>query len=558
MDAHAVSTYRTVINAPHLNLSMSTSHPPNVYTSSYRHQLAASQSRPLPPPPSYLHQPYPTNDNHPQPPLQVARSSFRDPASSDQPSPNRDGGDPYSNRKKRDTWDARLERKTRPATIAELAEKSCEDLCDPNKHLKHWLRTAELARKSGGQYAENGDYERSFIQFARAASIFLEKMPTHKDYHTLLTSSQRNNLALVSLYFFLPPARFYLPLSFSSFSTARGVHLCFHYLCFSFPQQRIFPACCYSLLALTLLEPCLTLVSSIQHGRETLDNLSRLKPGLHDRYEKWAAKYPEHINDPSFKPPVLLESATFPQSASQSQQPTSATTLTSISQPNSRDSGEGQYVSRSSNRARERERDRERDRSREPPRDYHTQPTHDSPARRNEEARRLAVQAMYSFQPAHNSPAGRNEEARRAAEEAIRQRTDEIRNAGKASADPNSPPPPPPQDTETDEYDTPPVHVTPSDSRGEASQGSNSHGWEYKSSFAPSRQTTQRLAESQTRQAAVHRQEKSGGADGKTKGEVHQDGWAENSSLALVDTAATSASKSGTSSAPPSPSCTEC
>jgi hypothetical protein len=151
MDAHAVSTYRTVINAPHLNLSMSTSHPPNVYTSSYRHQLAASQSRPLPPPPSYLHQPYPTNDNHPQPPLQVARSSFRDPASSDQPSPNRDGGDPYSNRKKRDTWDARLERKTRPATIAELAEKSREDLCDPNKHLKHWLthrRTRKEVRET--------------------------------------------------------------------------------------------------------------------------------------------------------------------------------------------------------------------------------------------------------------------------------------------------------------------------------------------------------------------------------------------------------------------------
>ena len=98
---------------------------------------------------------------------QPPRSSFRDPASSDQPSPNRDGGDPYPNREKRDARDARIERKVRPATIAELADKSREDL--------------------------------------RATTIILEKMPTHRDYHTLLTPSQRNNLALVSLY--LPPPR---------------------------------------------------------------------------------------------------------------------------------------------------------------------------------------------------------------------------------------------------------------------------------------------------------------------------------------------------------------
>ena len=183
-----------MINASH---SMSTSHPPNAYTSSYHHQLASQPHQQ--PPASYQHQSYPTNNHHPPPPLQIVRSGSRDSASSEQPSPNRDGRDPYANRERREAWDARLERKTRPATIAELADKSREDLWDPNKHLKHWLRTAELARKSGKQYAENGDYERSFVQLARAASIILEKMPTHKDYHTLLTSSQRNNLVLVSL-----------------------------------------------------------------------------------------------------------------------------------------------------------------------------------------------------------------------------------------------------------------------------------------------------------------------------------------------------------------------
>jgi STAM-binding protein len=86
----------------------------------------------------------------------------------------------------------------RPATIAELADKAREEVWDPNKHLKHWLRTAELSRKYGKQYAENGDYERAFVQLARAATIILEKMPTHRDYHTLLNAQQRHNLSLVS------------------------------------------------------------------------------------------------------------------------------------------------------------------------------------------------------------------------------------------------------------------------------------------------------------------------------------------------------------------------
>jgi len=214
----------SVINASH---SMSTSHPPNVYTSGYHHQLA-SQPHHQPPQPSYQHQSYPTNNHHPSGPGQITRSGSRDSASSDQPSPNRDGRDPYANRERREAWDARLERRTRPATIAELADKSREDLWDPNKHLKHWLRTAELARKSGKQYAESGDYERSFVQLARAATIILEKMPTHKDYHTLLSASQRHNLVLVSLSLSLSlPAESYLALRSPCFRPLlRTVHLC--------------------------------------------------------------------------------------------------------------------------------------------------------------------------------------------------------------------------------------------------------------------------------------------------------------------------------------------
>ena len=223
-----------MINAPH---SMSTSHPPNAYTSNYHHQLA-SQPHQQQQSSYQQHQPYPTGNHHPQPPLQIARSGSRDSASSDQPSPNRDGRDPYANREKREVWDARMERRTRPATIAELADKSREDLWDPNKHLKHWLRTAELARKAGKQYAENGDYERSFVQLARAASIILEKMPTHKDYHTLLTPSQRNNLVLVSLCFSSYPRRAVSSaLVPGCFRLSCGVHL---RSVFPLPRQRAF------------------------------------------------------------------------------------------------------------------------------------------------------------------------------------------------------------------------------------------------------------------------------------------------------------------------------
>lgn len=82
-------------------------------------------------------------------------------------------------------------------------------------------------------------------------------------------------------------------------------------------------------------------------------------------------------------------------------------------------------------------------------------------------------------------------------------------------------------------YDTPPVHVTPSESGDDVSQDSGSYEGKYKSSFAPSKQATQRLAKTQAQQAAhqaaAHRPGKSGGANGKGKRRVRQGGWAESS-----------------------------
>jgi STAM-binding protein len=64
--------------------------------------------------------------------------------------------------------------------------------------LKHWLRTAERARKDGNSYVDAKNWEAAFIELARAATIVLEKLPTHSEYHTMLTADQRANLGLVS------------------------------------------------------------------------------------------------------------------------------------------------------------------------------------------------------------------------------------------------------------------------------------------------------------------------------------------------------------------------
>ena len=91
----------------------------------------------------------------------------------------------------------------RPKSIAELAAIAQHNLWDPNKPLKHWLRTAEKARKVGQSYVDTRNFEAAFIEFARAATIVLEKLPTHQEYHVLLNADQRANLGMVSVLYFV-------------------------------------------------------------------------------------------------------------------------------------------------------------------------------------------------------------------------------------------------------------------------------------------------------------------------------------------------------------------
>ena len=107
---------------------------------------------------------------------------------------------------------------------------------------------------------------------------------------------------------------------------------------------------------------------------------------------------------------------------------------------------------------------------------------------------------------------------------------DEANAASKSSLPPSQERRRPTSETEANAYQ---VHVTSSESRDDVSQDSGSHEGKYRSSFAPSKQATQRLAKSQAQQAAhqaaAHRPGKSGGTNGKGKRRVEQDGWAESS-----------------------------
>ncbi|KAI0705401.1 hypothetical protein C8Q76DRAFT_750732 [Earliella scabrosa] len=84
----------------------------------------------------------------------------------------------------------------RPATIAELAAQAQENLWDPSKGLKHWLRTAEKSRRNAEALVQEGNFEGAFVEYAKAATIVLEKLPTHREYQTLLNADQRHNLGM--------------------------------------------------------------------------------------------------------------------------------------------------------------------------------------------------------------------------------------------------------------------------------------------------------------------------------------------------------------------------
>lgn len=102
---------------------------------------------------------------------------------------------------------ARRPRSKRPAMISELAERARDHNWDENGSMKYYLRLAEKDRRDGVTFANNKDLENSFVTFARAASLILEKIPSHRDYSTALNAAQRSNLAMASDFPYLTLSR---------------------------------------------------------------------------------------------------------------------------------------------------------------------------------------------------------------------------------------------------------------------------------------------------------------------------------------------------------------
>jgi hypothetical protein len=88
----------------------------------------------------------------------------------------------------------------RPASIAELAHRAQDGLYEDHRDLKYHLRNAEKFRRTAKELLKAGDLEAAFVEYAKAATLVLEKLPTHRDYQTVLTSEQRHNLGLVRTY----------------------------------------------------------------------------------------------------------------------------------------------------------------------------------------------------------------------------------------------------------------------------------------------------------------------------------------------------------------------
>jgi STAM-binding protein len=87
---------------------------------------------------------------------------------------------------------------SRPHSIAELTEMAKDSLGEDNFPFKTWLRIAENARRDAKGHQEQGDFESAFVDYAKAATIALEKIPVHPDYKVLLNPAQRHNMILVS------------------------------------------------------------------------------------------------------------------------------------------------------------------------------------------------------------------------------------------------------------------------------------------------------------------------------------------------------------------------
>ena len=87
---------------------------------------------------------------------------------------------------------------SRPHSTGELAEIARRSLGADPRPFNTWLRIVENARRDAKTFAEQGNIESAFMEYAKAVTIVLEKIPYYPEYRALHNSMQRNDMGLVS------------------------------------------------------------------------------------------------------------------------------------------------------------------------------------------------------------------------------------------------------------------------------------------------------------------------------------------------------------------------
>lgn len=95
----------------------------------------------------------------------------------------------------------------RPIAFKELIDHALDNLYDETKSLKHHLKLAERHRRNAKTCESKGDLENAFIHFACSAVLVLDKLPTHREYFSMLNGTQRHNMEMVSA-----PAQPFVPI----------------------------------------------------------------------------------------------------------------------------------------------------------------------------------------------------------------------------------------------------------------------------------------------------------------------------------------------------------
>jgi hypothetical protein len=98
---------------------------------------------------------------------------------------------------------AQLQETSRPLSYSEFIERTehhWQSLKNDSKPLKVWLRLAESIYKDAKIFDRQVDLESAFVEYAKAATIVLEKIPAHTDYRVPLGTTQLHNMGLVSYF----------------------------------------------------------------------------------------------------------------------------------------------------------------------------------------------------------------------------------------------------------------------------------------------------------------------------------------------------------------------